>query len=93
MTLGEPRGFRAQIQAIAERRGISNVRVIGSVARGEVTEDSDVDFLVEVEPGRSILSDGGFLVSELIGKQVHVLTPKGLAAGQSGDVISEAVPL
>ncbi len=75
MTLDELRKFRPQITAIARRRGIASVRVFGSVARGEAGPDSDVDFLVQVEPGRSILAVGGFLdeVSDLLGKPVHVV--------------------
>jgi uncharacterized protein len=71
------------------------VRVFGSVARGDAGPDSDVDFLVQVEPGRSILAVGGFLeeVSELIGKPVHVLTAKSLKGEESQRAVSEAVPL
>ena len=76
MTLEELRTFRPEINAIARRRGVGDVRVFGSVARGDAGPDSDVDFLVEVESGRSILAVGGFLdeVSELIGSPVHVVT-------------------
>jgi uncharacterized protein len=95
MTLEQLRKFRPEINAIARRRGIGNVRVFGSVARGDAGPESDIDFLVEVEPGRSILAVGGFLdeVSELIGKPVHVVTAAGLGGTQSRRAISEAVPL
>jgi hypothetical protein len=56
MTLEEVRSrYRAQIVAAAERRGAHNVRVFGSVARGDQRYDSDIDFLVDFEPGRSLL--------------------------------------
>ena len=56
MTLAEVRSrFRDQIVAAADRRGASNIRIFGSVARGDQQSDSDVDFLVDFEPGRSLL--------------------------------------
>ncbi len=71
------------------------MRVFGSVARGDAGPDSDVDFRVQVEPGRSILAVGGFLdeVSELIGKPVHVVTAKSLSGAESQRALSEAIPL
>ena len=71
------------------------MRVFGSVARGEAGPNSDVDFLVEVEPGRSILAVGGFLdeVSELIGTPVHVVTATGLSGPGSQRTLREAVAL
>lgn len=95
MTLDELRGFRAGINEIARRRGIGDVRVFGSVARGEAGPESDVDFLVEVERGRSILSVGGFLdeVSELLGMRVHVITARSLHTLDSRRALIEAVPL
>jgi len=95
MTLDELRRFRPQIAEIAQRRGIGAILVFGSVARGDASADSDVDFLVEVESGRSILAVGGFLdeVSELIGKPVHVVTERSLKGAGSQRALSEAVPL
>jgi len=80
---------------VARRRGIGDVRLFGSVARGHAGPDSDVDFLVQVDPGRSILAVGGFLdeVSELIGKPVHVVTARSLHGAESQRALSEAVPL
>src|SRR6266542_6210691 len=95
MTLQELRRFKPEINAIARRRGIGHVRVFGSVARGDARADSDVDFLVEVESGRSILALGGFLdeVSVLIGRPVHVVTARSLNGAESQRALSEAVPL
>ena len=53
---------RDDILAIAARHGARNVRVFGSVARGEADEASDVDFLVDLEPGRSLFDLGGLLM-------------------------------
>ena len=52
---------KEEILRIAARHGARNVRVFGSVARGEARPDSDVDFLVDMEPGRSLLDMGGLL--------------------------------
>lgn len=95
MTLEELRRFRPEINAIAHRRGVVRLRVFGSVARGEAGPNSDVDFLVEVEPGRSILAVGGFLdeVSELIGKPVHVVTAMAFRSPESQRTLREAVAL
>lgn len=94
MTLNELRGFRASITEIARRRGIGDVRVFGSVARGEAGPESDVDFLVKVERGRSILAVGGFIdeVSELLGTR-HVITAHSLHTLDSQRSLIEAVPL
>jgi predicted nucleotidyltransferase len=53
---------RDEILCIAAKHGARNVRVFGSVARGEADEKSDVDFLVEMEPGRTLLDMGGLLL-------------------------------
>lgn len=52
---------RTEILRIAERYGASNVRIFGSVARGDARPDSDVDILVDMEPGRSLFDLGGLL--------------------------------
>jgi hypothetical protein len=95
MTLNGLRGFRASITEIARRRGIGDVRVFGSVARGEAGPESDVDFLVKVERGRSILAVGGFLdeVSELLRMRVHVITADSVHTLDSQRALIEAVPL
>jgi uncharacterized protein len=56
------------------------VRVFGSVARHEANEQSDIDFLVDMEPGRSLMDQGGLLMDlrELLGREVDVVTEKGL---------------
>jgi predicted nucleotidyltransferase len=53
---------RQEILQTAARHGARNVRVFGSVARGEADEQSDIDFLVEMVPGRSLLDLGGLLM-------------------------------
>ncbi len=56
MTLEELRSrYRDQIVELAEKRGAHNIRVFGSIARGDQHPGSDIDFLVDFEPGRSLL--------------------------------------
>ena len=89
------KGKREQILKIAAKHGARNVRVFGSVARGEADERSDVDFLVEMEPGRSLLDMGGLLMElrELLGRDVDVVTERGLKPRIRARVLREAVAL
>ncbi|MSP14508.1 MAG: nucleotidyltransferase [Chloroflexi bacterium] len=86
---------REEILQIAARYGAHNVRVFGSVARGEADEFSDVDFLVEMDPGRTLLDMGGLLMElrELLGREVDVITERGLKPRLRARVLHEAVPL
>jgi predicted nucleotidyltransferase len=86
---------RQQILAIAEKYGARNVRIFGSVARGEARPDSDIDFLVELEQGRSLFDLGGLLyeLQSLLGVEVDVVTENGLRARIRERVLREAVPL
>ena len=67
---------RAKILKLAAQHGVSNVRVFGSVARGEARPDSDVDFLVDAPPGKELSAIGGFAeeVEALLGRKVDVST-------------------
>lgn len=67
---------REEILRIAHRHGASNVRVFGSVAKGEAKPDSDVDLLVEMEPGRSLLDMIAIKqdLEDLLGRKVDVVT-------------------
>jgi hypothetical protein len=86
---------RQEILAIAQRYGARNVRLFGSVARGEARPDSDIDFLVELEPGRSLFDLGGMLyeLQELLGVEVDIVTRNGLRARIRERVLQEAIPL
>ena len=86
---------REDILRIAKRHGARNIRVFGSVARGEARPDSDVDFLVEMEPGRSLLDMGGLLMElqEVLGRHVDVVTERGVKARIRERVLKEAVAL
>ena len=89
------RNRRQDILQIAARHGAHNVRVFGSVARGESGPDSDIDFLVEMEPGRSLFDLGGLLVDlqTLLGADVDVVTERGLRPRIRAQVTREAIPL
>ena len=86
---------QADILRIAAKHGAHNVRVFGSVARGEADEDSDIDFLVEMEAGRSLLDMGGLLMDlrELLKRDVDVVTERGLKPRIRERVLREAVAL
>ena len=71
---------REEILRIAAGHGAHNVRVFGSVARGEASEESDIDLLVDMEPGRSGLELAGLILDleALLGRKVDVATEAGL---------------
>ena len=86
---------REQVLETARRHGASHVRVFGSVARGDVQPGSDIDFLVEMEPGRSLLDVGGLVMDlqQLLGHSVDVVTERGLRTRIRARVLAEAIPL
>lgn len=83
---------RAAIRALAARRGIENVRVFGSMARGDADAESDIDLLVALPPGRSGLALGGLLmdVQELTRHRVDVVTEAGLHPALRERILREA---
>jgi uncharacterized protein len=93
LSMAELARVRAEILAAAARHGATNVRVFGSVARGDADAASDVDFLVDFEPGRSLLDLAGLLVEleDLLGHRVDVVTEPGLKARIRQRVLAEAV--
>jgi len=95
MTLSDLRSNRAAILAIAGRYGARDLRVFGSVVRGGEDAASDVDFLVELEPGRSLLDLGGLLMDleEQLHCKVDVMTPDMLKPRVRDRAMREAVPL
>jgi predicted nucleotidyltransferase len=84
---------RDQILALAAKRGAFNIRVFGSVARGEADSKSDVDFLVDLEDGRSLFDLGGLLMDlqKLLGRNVDVVTTAGLQPRIKEHVLKEAI--
>ena len=86
---------REEILQIAARHGAHNIRIFGSVVRGEARPDSDVDFLVDMEPGRSLFDMGGLLMDlrDALGCKVDVVTERGLKRRIRERIIKEAPPL
>ena len=86
---------RDDVLALARKHGATNVRIFGSLARGEADEASDIDVLVDLEPGRSLFDLGGLLIElqELLGRRVDVVTEKGLKQRIRERVLKESVPL
>lgn len=94
-TLERVRENRDEVLAIAKRYGATNIRIFGSVARGDDDDRSDIDFLIDLAPGRSLFDLGGLLMelNTLLGIPVDVTTEKGLKARIRERVLSEAVSL
>ena len=86
---------RAEILRLAEHRGAHSLRVFGSVARGESNENSDLDLLVEWEPGRSLLDHAGLVqdLQELLGVKVHLGTEQSLHWYVRDRILREATSL
>ena len=95
MSIDELRSRRHEILSMAARHGASNVRVFGSVLHGDDRPDSDIDLLVEVEPGRSLLDIIGLEqeLGQLLGRRVEVLTVGGLSPYLEQRILAEAASL
>lgn len=86
---------REDILRIAQRHGARNLRIFGSLARGEARADSDIDFLVDAGPGRTPFFPGGLLadLEDLLGCKVDIVTEEALHWYIREQVLKEAVPL
>ena len=86
---------KEEIQQIARQNGARNLRVFGSVARGEASEGSDLDLLVEMEPGRSLLDLVAIKqdLEELLACKVDVVTEAAVSPYLRERVLNEAVRL
>ena len=89
------RARRREILSHAAEHGACNVRVFGSTARGEAEEASDVDLLVEMEPGRNLLDLVGLWqdLEDLLDTHVDVLSDGGVSPHLRERIYAEAVPL
>lgn len=94
-TLEALRQRREEILAIAARHGARNIRVFGSIARGEAGPESDIDLVVEFELGRSLLDHGGLIMDlqDALGCTVDVISARGLRDRLEARVRTEAVAL
>ena len=86
---------RQEILTIAARHGARNVRLFGSVARGEAEERSDVDLLVDMEPSWSLLDHAALSIelNRLLNCKVDVISERGLKPRIRERVLKEAVAL
>jgi predicted nucleotidyltransferase len=96
MTLDEIRSrYRDRIMAAALKRGARNVRIFGLVARGDQRQDSDVDFMVDFESGRSLLDLTGLWLDleQGLGCKVDVVSSRGLKPRLASEVTRDAFSL
>jgi len=95
MSLEALRTHRRRILELAEHHGARNVRVLGSTVRGDARPDSDIDILVEVERGRTLLDVIALEqdLEELLGRSVEVLTDAGPSPYLQQRILVEAAAL
>ena len=95
MKIAELMEKRNEILVVANRYGARKVRVFGSLARGESGRDGDVDFLVELEPGRSLLDVIAIKqdLEELLQRKVDVVTEGAVSPYIRSDIMSQAISL
>lgn len=89
------RQHRSEILRVAKAHGARQVRVFGSIARGDARPDSDVDLLVDLEPGRSLLDLVAIKqdIEDLLDREVDVVTERAVSPYFRAQVLKEAVPL
>src|SRR5688572_4877128 len=94
ITLSDLRERRDEILRVATARGARNVRVFGSVAQGQARPDGDIDLLIEMEPGRTVLDFSELILdlSEMLGRDVDVVEVRR-PSPTAERVLREAVPL
>ncbi len=95
MLLDELKEKRSQILDIAERNGARSIRVFGSIARGESDSDSDVDFLIELEPGKTLLDIVAMKqdLEDLLLCKVDVVTRKAVSPYIREKIDADAISL
>ena len=86
---------KKEILLVAQQHGIVNIRIFGSVARGDDNLQSDVDLLVDLEQGRTLFDLAGALIKllDLLGRKVDIVTERGLHWYLKEKIMKEAKPL
>ncbi|MGH9435154.1 MAG: nucleotidyltransferase family protein [Terriglobia bacterium] len=86
---------RDEIERIAAKHGATNIRIFGSVARGDARPDSDIDLLIDVGPSTSSWFPAGLVLEleDLLGRRVEVITERALRTDLRDAILREAVPL
>ncbi|MDP9347753.1 MAG: nucleotidyltransferase family protein [Gemmatimonadota bacterium] len=94
-TLESLRARRDEILRLAEKYGVYDIRVFGSLLHGDATAESDVDLLIKMEERRSLFDHIGFMqdLEELLGRKVDVVHDTTLHWLIREEVLEEAVPL
>ena len=89
------RTHRGAILRAAESHGVRNIRVFGSVVRGDATDGSDIDLLVELESDRSLIDRIAFMqeLEEILGRKVDVVNERALHHLIRDEVMREVRPL
>lgn len=87
--------LRPKIEEVARRYGASNLRLFGSAARGEDGPQSDIDLLVKIESGRTLLDLVGLEqdLTDLIGRKVDIVVEGGINRHLEPQILSEAVAI
>ncbi|MGH3833118.1 MAG: nucleotidyltransferase family protein [Pseudonocardiaceae bacterium] len=95
VTLEELRAHRDEIEKIGRRYGVSNIRVFGSVARGDANDNSDLDLLIDASAETGLFDLAGFAldVEQLMAVFTQVVTVPGLKPRIRDRVVDSAVPL
>jgi predicted nucleotidyltransferase len=95
LTIADVRKHKAELKALAQRHGVADVHIFGSVARNEATHTSDLDLLVTALPGSGLLALSAFAaeVEDMLGIPTQVTTVNGLKPRIRDRVTAEAVPL
>jgi uncharacterized protein len=89
------KAHRQEILAVARKRGAERIRVFGSMATNHAKSSSDVDFLVDMEKGKSAFALGGLLkdLEDILGRQVDITTPNALHPAIREEILRQAVDL
>jgi len=95
LTIDALRERRTEIESVARAHGATRIRVFGSVARGDATQSSDLDLLVDLDEGRGLFDLGALLMDlrDLLGCEVDVATEVGLRPRLAQRVLADAIDL